>query len=267
MSEYYSRPESYYEDIHFSTSNWKRPGELAYQRILELSKGKVVAEVGCGEAQILDVLPAERIDYAGCDFSPVLMDQNRKKYPSARFEVIEEPTELPMASNVYDVVFSVFVLEHVVQPERFLREMFRCCKLGGRIVIFCPDYAGRLGIASQVVGFSNGSGIEKIRRGEVFDGLLTGLINKVLMPKYISYKLRNARQDPVFLLNANPACFCRPFYPDADAVYVTHSGEIVRTLRNLGCSIVKNNISMTNYTQRTRTMFLEFVKIEAVPVE
>lgn len=260
MAEFYSNSHTYYEDINFAVNNWSLDSELAHKNIVELCKNKKVAEVGCGQAGILNVLEEGYCDYTGCDFSEALILGNKARFPSAEFRVIKDPREIPLETDTYDVIFCVFVIEHVVRPKLFIEELARCCKQGGRIVIFCPDFGGQPRIASQLVGFSNGSGFQKIRRGKLLDGLLTGFINKVLMPYHLKFKLRHAPTNPVFLLNENPACFHRPFYPDADAVYVTHRGEICKTLSELGCQIVQNSDKMKKYTSGKHLLYIEAVR-------
>lgn len=54
--------------------------------------------------------------------------------------VVQAPGErLPFADNVFDVVFSHEVLEHVGDDRACLREMTRVAKPGGYIVIFVPN--------------------------------------------------------------------------------------------------------------------------------
>ena len=48
--------------------------------------------------------------------------------------------ELPFKNNMFDIVYSSNVLEHVKCPESVLREAIRVTKKGGRIQIICPNY-------------------------------------------------------------------------------------------------------------------------------
>jgi SAM-dependent methyltransferase len=259
MADFYAKSQTYYNDINFAVNNWSVDSELAYQSIIDLCEKRRVAEIGCGQAGILDVLKDGYCSYTGCDFSKDLTESNHARFPTAKFKVIEDPSRFPLETESCDFIFCVFVLEHVVRPKSFIEELVRCCKRGGRIVIFCPDFGGRLNISSQLTGFSNGSGMEKIRNGRLIDGVYTGFINKLLLPYYLKFKLRGASADPVFLLNENPACFHRSFYPDADAVYVTHRGEICKTLTDLGCKIVENSEEMNKYTAEKRLLYIEAI--------
>ena len=46
---------------------------------------------------------------------------------------------LPYAANCFDVVLSHEVIEHVADDRRSLQEMLRVTKVGGRILLFCPN--------------------------------------------------------------------------------------------------------------------------------
>ncbi|MCE2471513.1 MAG: class I SAM-dependent methyltransferase, partial [Anaerolineae bacterium] len=46
---------------------------------------------------------------------------------------------LPYAASSFDVVLSHEVIEHVDDDRRSLQEMLRVAKVGGRILLFCPN--------------------------------------------------------------------------------------------------------------------------------
>ncbi len=234
MVEYYRTFHQYYDEIDFAVSGWNDPKHLLFQDIAKRCKEGNVCEIGCGAAGILRSKSLEEVRYAGCDFSESLLDRNRQQFPRADFRVIQDSTTFPFESHRFDLVFSICVLEHVVYPQNFLKELVRLCRVGGTIIILCPDFYSRLGITSQVAGTSGMSGRQKLARGQWLDAMKTLWISRVLMPSYLRRRLRNAHIEPVFLLNADPACFHQKFYPDADAVYVTHEGEIETTMRRAG---------------------------------
>jgi hypothetical protein len=112
------------------------------------------------------------------------------------------------------------------------------------------------------MGKSGLSGRQKLFRGSVWEALETLLIARWLMPRFLRYKLKSASKFPVFLLNNDPACFYEQFYPDADAVYVTHRGEIETTMLRLGASSITNDLDrkLLEYAERNSLLFLHFVK-------
>lgn len=46
---------------------------------------------------------------------------------------------LPYRTNTFDTVLSNEVIEHVVDDKKAMCEMVRVCKVGGHVVIFCPN--------------------------------------------------------------------------------------------------------------------------------
>jgi SAM-dependent methyltransferase len=46
---------------------------------------------------------------------------------------------LPLVDQSFDVVFNHEVLEHVADDAQMVAEMVRVCRVGGRIVTFCPN--------------------------------------------------------------------------------------------------------------------------------
>ncbi len=157
------------------------------------------------------------------------MRSNRQTFPHWNFREIVEKDRLPFADQGFDSVFALFVLEHVVWPDHFIRELARITRRSGEILIVCPDFHGRLEMASQVLGRSGLSGREKLQRGQCLQAIHTTLVGRVLAPRFLRRRLANAAVEPVCLMNARPSCFEQEFYADADAVYVTHQGEIDTT--------------------------------------
>jgi ubiquinone/menaquinone biosynthesis C-methylase UbiE len=234
MREYYSCSATYYQDIDFALDSWTDSQEFIHRDIIKRCTVRRVCEVGCGRAGILRAQMIPESIYAGCDFSETLVQSNQRDFPRANFQVIPNSVTLPFGDGAFDFVFSVFVLEHVVQPKRFIRELTRVCAPGGTIAVLCPDFYGRRNITSQVMGSSGQSGREKLRNGKYWEALLTLMLSRLAMPLYLRMRLRNASDEPVYLMNTRPACFEHNFYPDADAVYVTHRGEIDKTFSMFG---------------------------------
>jgi len=88
-------------------------------------KGKKALEIGAGSGYLQDVVP----DYTGLDISPTAERFFKKPF------VLGTATALPFPDNQFDMVWSVFVLEHVPNPEQALREMRRVVKPNGFIYL------------------------------------------------------------------------------------------------------------------------------------
>jgi SAM-dependent methyltransferase len=257
MANFYSNTPIYYDDIDFAVSAWCDPEELIHQHILNECNETEVCEVGCGRAGILRTGCISPAMYHGCDFSSQLIDSNRKEFPGADFRVINEINRLPFADASFPLVFALFVLEHVVRPQVFLCDLVRICKPAGRIAIVCPNFFAQGMISSQVRGRSGLSGSEKLKRGQIVGALQTLILNQVLLPRLFRRTLKRAHIEPVYLINASPACFSQEFYPDSDAVYVTHQGEIDTTLREFGTVPCGESIGeeLINYCRNRKVIY------------
>jgi SAM-dependent methyltransferase len=105
-------------------------------------RGRDVLEMGCGEGMMFD----------GTGTQPVQMDVSMTRVQRAagkcRFLLCADGYQLPFASNTFDVVLLVAVLEHTREPWRLLGEASRVLKPGGRAIMVVPNditmSAGRL---------------------------------------------------------------------------------------------------------------------------
>ena len=88
-------------------------------------KDKKALDIGAGSGYLQDVVA----DYTGLDISPTAQRFFKKPF------VLGTATALPFPDNQFDVVWSIWVLEHVQNPEQALREMRRVVKPNGFIYL------------------------------------------------------------------------------------------------------------------------------------
>ncbi len=100
--------------------------ELIQTYRLEDSK---VLEVGSGTGSLQDMVE----DYTGLDISPNVARLYHKPF------VLGSATALPFPDSSFDVAWTVWVLEHVPEPERMLAELRRVVKPQGLLYV-CPAW-------------------------------------------------------------------------------------------------------------------------------
>lgn len=248
--------QNYYTEIDFTSNNWADLSLLHYKEIAsKLVPGKKILEVGRCKANILNHFPHLQPSYTGIDFSEVLMKENKARFPEANFFSITSSNEFPVNSVSYDVVFSVFVLEHTVYPKIFLDECSRVLKKNGLLIILTPDFLGRSRMSSQRFGFSTGSGRQKFQQRKYFDSLITAFDNKIKIPLYALYLRTLCALKPRFYINLNPTCFTDDFYPDADAVYLTYEKEIKKYL-STSIYFITNSTELKKYLKKIQSILL-----------
>lgn len=117
-----------------------RRHQFAYESALEyIPAGATVAEVGCGAGYGAEILLRKAGRYLGTDLDPETLARAAARYGSSRCEFI---ASLPDAAA--EVVVSFQVIEHVADPDAFLRELWRIAKSGGTILLTTPNRRGRV---------------------------------------------------------------------------------------------------------------------------
>lgn len=95
--------------------------------------GRNILEIGCGEGMMFD----------GARTRPVQMDVSmtrvRRAVGKCRLLLCADGYGLPFASESFDVVLLVAVLEHTREPWRILAETRRVLKPGGRAIMVVPN--------------------------------------------------------------------------------------------------------------------------------
>jgi len=260
MKQFYKTSLGYYAKIDFAADTWSDSSQLEAQDILgEASRHDAILEVGCGKADILQSARINQRNYTGIDFSPDVIKSNREHYPDAKFFCIEDIAQLPCQTDSYSFVFSHYVLEHCVFPNKFLDESIRVLRPGGLLAILCPNFLGSGRMSSQRAGFSEGTGKEKLSKRCYGDALITGFDNKVRIPLYSFWLRIKARKRPRFFINMNPTCFNDGFKPDVDAIYVTFADEIRCYLAN-SIRWVELDRCLLNYTKKKKHIYLKGYK-------
>lgn len=260
LADFYSGDAHYFSEIDFTTDNWVNPSECGYAEIVRLAKqADSIAEIGCGSSNILKYYPELIAKYSGFDFSAELMKRNKSIYPGAEFTSFAQPNIFPAQDEAYDLVFSVFVIEHVVRPAVFLQECSRILKKGGTLVILCPDFLDQGRMTSQRSGYSPGTSRTKLKQNKMIDAVVTLFDNRIRIPYLCKkYKMR-INESSKFFINLNPVVFTDSFEPDVDAVYVTYKPEIISYLKP-AFSEIRNDEVLKEYEANKKVIFLKLKK-------
>lgn len=96
---------------------------------------KRILEVGAGSGYLQDIVR----DYTGLDIAPTARRYFHKPFVAA------SATAMPFRDGEFDAIWTIWVLEHIPNPESALREMRRVVRPGGLILLspawFCNSWA------------------------------------------------------------------------------------------------------------------------------
>lgn len=103
-------------------------------------KGGTYVDVGCWDS-IMPIILAERYptsEIYGLDFAGEVMSYLGKRFPKVKYERIDSCYSLPFSDGEVDYVVAGEVIEHLEDPEKFIKECLRVIKPGGWLAISTP---------------------------------------------------------------------------------------------------------------------------------
>jgi SAM-dependent methyltransferase len=97
-------------------------------------QNKRILDVGSGRGYLQDIVA----DYTGLDLSPTVAPKYHKPF------VVGSATKMPFPDNYFDAAWTVWVVEHIPEPEKAFAEMRRVVKPGGHLLLIvawnCPTW-------------------------------------------------------------------------------------------------------------------------------
>jgi len=196
-----------------------------------------VLEVGCGNGWLYRHLRSKGFGgmYHGVEVAQYMIDRNATRHPGGHWSR-GTAYEIGLLDGAVDTCFAFYVIEHLVYPERGLREMLRVVGPGGDLILAFPDFAASGHLASQQTGFSPGRASAKLRRGRLIDAAVSLFDSRYRVRRL----LRSARENVgPFPINTRPICLTHPevMEPDVDAVYVASKHEVADWARDQGLRV------------------------------
>jgi len=101
----------------------------------DLPAGLSLLEVGCGTGHWSRVFSERGFRVVGVDISPKMVRVARGKGIGEADFAVADGGELPFKDGSFDIAVAITVLEFIPEPQMLLREMARCVRRGGRLVL------------------------------------------------------------------------------------------------------------------------------------
>ncbi len=110
----------------------------AYYLSLEYISGDVL-EVGCGEGRGIELIAPNASSFTGIDKISQVIENLKTAFPKGDFQQMVIPPFSGLKNNTYDVVVSFQVIEHIKNDRKYLKEIHRVLKPGGKALITTPN--------------------------------------------------------------------------------------------------------------------------------
>jgi len=211
--ETYRHNEAYAEFL----ANWDAAFYAKYADTLKPSNpGSRVLDVGCGVGQVVARLSEAGFEAHGVDVSEPNIERAREFCPRCQ---LYDGRKLPFGDGFFDTAGALNVLEHVEQPEAFIKELARVVRMGGRVVISSPNFF-------RVFGFHD------------YHPRMRGIWNKWQNWKRLREKRQQMRDHPdAVRFDRMTPIVKEPFTPDDDAIVATNPSEMKFFLERNGCNV------------------------------
>ena len=213
QESFYRHNEAYAEFL----ANWDAAFFAKYTDTLMTGrKGERILDVGCGAGQVVGKLTEAGYEAHGIDVSEPNIDRARKFSDRCQ---LYDGRRLPFDDGHFASVGALNVLEHVEEPEAFIKELVRVTVPEGRLVISSPNFF-------RVFGFRD------------YHPKMRGLGNKLANWKRLRAKRRQMKSAPDEVrFDRMTPIVKEPFTPDDDAVVATNGREMRFFLERNGCLV------------------------------
>jgi 2-polyprenyl-3-methyl-5-hydroxy-6-metoxy-1,4-benzoquinol methylase len=212
---YYRQNEAYAEHL----ANWDPRLYSKYADTLKPSRpGAPALDVGCGVGQVVARLQEAGFEAHGVDVSEPNIE--RAKKISERCQLYDGK-KLPFADKFFASAGALNVLEHVDEPEAFIRELVRVVEIGGKVVLSSPNFF-------RVFGFRD------------YHPRMRGVGSKWRNWKRLREKRAQMRTAPdAVRFDQMQPIVKEPFTPDDDAIVATNALEMKFFLERAGCEVLR----------------------------
>lgn len=131
--------------LRFPWSLYHTPIVAALQRVITLSPGPSILNLGSGPFFELSSLADGGRRFTVCDIDPRAVALASELYGArlAGADVLQPGQPLPYEDQRFDAVVSMDVIEHVSEPLGWLREALRVLKPQGLLFLTTPNYGSR----------------------------------------------------------------------------------------------------------------------------
>ena len=127
----------YFEDRPAGTEHEEE--RLREYILHELPVSSSILDVGCGKAWVAKTFQNKGVFVCSLDATVINTAKALKHYPSGdHAAVVADAFHLPFKEGSFEAVIASEIIEHVVDPAAFVRELYRVLSPGGTLIVTTP---------------------------------------------------------------------------------------------------------------------------------
>ena len=199
------------------------------RQLLAPLTGATVLDVGCGTANFLAEVAGFAGRAVGLDLSAGMLSQAASKQTGAHL-VRGNAGSLPFDAQTFDAVYCIQVLHHLPEKQRFMAEVHRVLKAGGRFVIQSCSHA-QLKTFWDYHYFPRALEIDLRRMPDVAD-----IRSMLTTAGFHDISVRSCPFEWVF--RVSPASYLEKSYRDGDSTYSLLTPQEIEE----GCARIRADI-------------------------
>ncbi len=145
--------QDYYEELWRAIPPRLEPEHFALRLSFLLERvppGARVLDLGCGEGRFAERLQRAGAEVLAVDVAEEPLRRARAGNPELRTQLIDGEGEWDIPDASFDVVWAGEVIEHVADTSRWLSELRRVLRSGGRLLLSTPEL-GAFGLLSAAL--------------------------------------------------------------------------------------------------------------------
>ncbi len=128
----------YFQEQHGATHHSERRLREFISRKIPEKKG-VILDVGCGSAWVAKTFCSKGYQVVSFDISEKNTQEALKRYPSDNHAAVAgDIFSLPFRKGSFDYIIASEIIEHVTEPDTFVKNLFVILKPGGILVVSTP---------------------------------------------------------------------------------------------------------------------------------
>jgi len=136
VKDYYNR---FYAALNLDTEESGSSFNEIKNLFLEEKEKMKILDIGCGAGTISEPLVRKGHEVYGIDIMQEAVERARKKGIKAEVFNLNEG-KLLYEDEFFDVVFALDVIEHIFDPEKIIKEIYRVLKKKGYFIVSFPNY-------------------------------------------------------------------------------------------------------------------------------